>query len=159
MIFAFVAGYLLAAAVDSTTETVLSEKPVDGVRLAIVGTATAGTMIGLDIYQRNAWWSGQRGRFHVGYDWDYALWVDKIGHIYGGAILSDAFSSSLRRANVPKQRYCTALLSERCLVSTSSIKMASHAIGATVRVMPSVRPLAHGILLCNSTFRCCATST
>ena len=105
MVHSLIACVLLSTGADSSAQiSSISEEPVDAVRLGIVGAATAGTMIGLDIYQRNAWWSGQRGPFHVVYDWEYALWVDKIGHVFGGVVISDVFASSLRWARVPNEQ-------------------------------------------------------
>lgn len=55
-------------------------------RVAIVGGLLGATVTGIHIYQRNAWWSGERQPFHFENDWDYALNVDKAGHFYGGAL-------------------------------------------------------------------------
>ncbi len=55
-------------------------------RAAVIGGALTAVFIGLDIYQRNSWWKGQRGEFHIAPDNDYALQVDKVGHFYGGAL-------------------------------------------------------------------------
>lgn len=55
-------------------------------RVAIVGGLLGATVTGIHIYQRNAWWSGDRQPFHFENDWDYALNVDKAGHFYGGAL-------------------------------------------------------------------------
>ncbi|MAT39383.1 MAG: hypothetical protein CL946_07240 [Ectothiorhodospiraceae bacterium] len=54
----------------------------------IVGGIMVGTLTAVHIYQRNAWWSGDRVPFHVQDDPEYALNVDKAGHFYGGAITS-----------------------------------------------------------------------
>jgi hypothetical protein len=57
-------------------------------RLVTVGGVLGLTVAGIHIYQQNAWWSGQRGSFHIVPDPDYALNVDKFGHFYGGALSS-----------------------------------------------------------------------
>ncbi|NOY06587.1 MAG: hypothetical protein GXO82_08170, partial [Chlorobi bacterium] len=55
-------------------------------RAAVIGGALTTVFVGLDIYQRNSWWKGQRGEFHIAPDNDYALQVDKVGHFFGGAL-------------------------------------------------------------------------
>jgi hypothetical protein len=64
-------------------------------RAAIVGGVLGATVTGIHIYQRNAWWEGQRGPFHFQDDPDYALNVDKAGHFYGGAFGSFLGQKSL----------------------------------------------------------------
>jgi hypothetical protein len=58
------------------------------VRLAVVGTGTVGAVVGFHYYQMNAWWKDLRGPFHIQNDWEYSLWIDKVGHMYGGYVLS-----------------------------------------------------------------------
>jgi len=58
------------------------------VRLAIVGGGTAVAVVGFHLYQMNAWWKDLRGPFHIQNDWEYALHIDKVGHVYGGYILT-----------------------------------------------------------------------
>ncbi|MHB1688252.1 MAG: DUF2279 domain-containing protein [Ignavibacteriaceae bacterium] len=62
---------------------------------AIVGGVYLGAIIFLHIHQTNAWWSGQRGKFHFEEDWVSALQVDKAGHSYGGYIISYIMSEGL----------------------------------------------------------------
>jgi hypothetical protein len=75
---------------DSTKS---SSKSINYTKLAFVGVGTAGTMAVIHVYQKNAWWSGQRRSFHVVNDWEYALNIDKIGHFYGANLISNLFSS------------------------------------------------------------------
>lgn len=65
------------------------------VRLAIVGGGTAAAVVGFHFYQMNAWWKDLRGPFHIQDDWEYALHIDKAGHIYGGYILTHIATSML----------------------------------------------------------------
>lgn len=44
----------------------------------------AGGIAALHVYQANAWWSGQRGGFHLYDDPDYKDNIDKAGHAFGG---------------------------------------------------------------------------
>jgi len=55
---------------------------------AVVGTVYISAMVGLHLYQKKAWWSGERRNFHFMEDWVSALQVDKVGHAYGGYIMS-----------------------------------------------------------------------
>ena len=64
---------------------------ISGTRLAIISTATVGTLIGVHFYQQNAWWQGPRAPFRFENDWKYALNIDKFGHTYGAYIESKLF--------------------------------------------------------------------
>jgi Predicted periplasmic lipoprotein (DUF2279) len=64
-----------------------------------VGGVTLLTGIGVDIYQRNAWWKNERTSFHFQNDWAYALWIDKVGHFYAAGLLSHLFASGFEAAN------------------------------------------------------------
>jgi hypothetical protein len=68
---------------------------VDGARLAIASTVVAGTVVGVHIYQQNAWWQGPRAPFRFENDWEYALNIDKSGHAYGAYLLSNLFASTM----------------------------------------------------------------
>lgn len=70
-----------------------------GIGLAVLGTATA-----IHIYQQKAWWSNQRTSFHFQNDWEYALWIDKIGHMYGGMLIQHGLSSGLEAANLSSEK-------------------------------------------------------
>lgn len=77
---------------------------VNGTRLAIVGGVFAGSTAAIHIYQQNAWWKGERSKFHVQEDLVYAMNVDKIGHMYGAIALTYSLRRSLEWANVPDRR-------------------------------------------------------
>ncbi len=66
----------------------LRETSLRPIPSAIVGGSLAAAIVGLHVHQRNAWWSGQRGDFHIQDDWDYAVQADKVGHFTAGYILS-----------------------------------------------------------------------
>ncbi|MBN1448322.1 MAG: hypothetical protein JXA28_10365 [Bacteroidetes bacterium] len=67
-------------------------------RAAIVGGVLGATVAGIHVYQQNAWWKDQRTSFHITDDPDYALNVDKAGHVYGGALGSFIGQKSLEWA-------------------------------------------------------------
>ncbi|HMQ79467.1 MAG TPA: DUF2279 domain-containing protein [Ignavibacteria bacterium] len=64
---------------------------------AITGV-TAGAFLWLHNYQKNAWWSGQRGKFHFQNDWDYAMSADKTGHFFDGALIQAIYRGALEWA-------------------------------------------------------------
>jgi hypothetical protein len=68
---------------------------IDVLHMAAVSSLTLGTVVGVHIYQRNAWWQGQRAPFRFENDWVYALNIDKFGHTYGAYLLSNIFKYSL----------------------------------------------------------------
>lgn len=72
--------------------------------LAAIGTAVLGTGTIIHFYQKKAWWSDQRTSFHFQNDWDYALWIDKIGHIYGGMLIQHGLSSAFEAANLSSEK-------------------------------------------------------
>jgi hypothetical protein len=76
---------------------------VDGARLALVGGVVAGSVAAIHLYQQNAWWKGERSRFHVQEDLVYALNVDKVGHLYGSIAVNYALRRSLEWSNVSER--------------------------------------------------------
>ncbi len=82
----------------------LPQEEIDKGRLTLVGGVWAGSMLAIHIYQQNGWWKDNRAPFHFQEDLTYGLWVDKIGHFFGGYILGFAIDHSLRWANVPASR-------------------------------------------------------
>jgi hypothetical protein len=92
----------------ATVETKLSFEPlknqIDYNRLMWVGGAYVGAGVGLHIYQANAWWANQNAKFHIVNDWNYALWIDKVGHFYGTNILGHAISGGLEACNVQSEQ-------------------------------------------------------
>ena len=57
-------------------------------KLAGLTGFTIGAVLFLHNMQKHAWWSGQRGTFHIQNDWSYALSMDKIAHFMEGALIS-----------------------------------------------------------------------
>ncbi len=72
--------------------------------LAGIGAAVLGTGTIIHLYQQKAWWSDQRTSFHFQNDWEYALWIDKIGHVYGGMLIQHSLSSGLEAANLNSEQ-------------------------------------------------------
>lgn len=64
-------------------------------RAAAVGGVLTALVTGIHIYQQNAWWKDQRTSFHFVNDPEYALNVDKAGHVLGGAFGSFLGQKSL----------------------------------------------------------------
>jgi len=83
---------LLRPCRDAHAQDTSDVKPL---RLAIVSGVTLGTIVGVHIYQQNAWWQGPRAPFRFENDWVYALNVDKLGHMYAGYFLSRMFKYTL----------------------------------------------------------------
>jgi hypothetical protein len=72
--------------------------------LAGMGAAFLGTGTAIHLYQQKAWWSEQRTKFHFQDDWDYALWIDKIGHAYGAMLIQHGISAGLEAANLESEQ-------------------------------------------------------
>lgn len=68
---------------------------------AIIGMSAIylTTTISVYTYQRDAWWKDMRTNFHFMNDWDYALWIDKVGHFYDGILIQHGTSAAFEAAN------------------------------------------------------------
>lgn len=69
--------------------------------LGAVVTVTTATIY---TYQRQAWWSDARSQFHFANDWDYAMWIDKVGHFYDGVLLQHGISAAFEAANIEYEK-------------------------------------------------------
>lgn len=77
--------------------------------LGVSGIAL-GIGAAVHLYNYNAWWKDDRSStFRIMNDWNYALWIDKIGHFYGTTIEAHGLSSALDAANIPPEE--TAIIS------------------------------------------------
>jgi hypothetical protein len=76
---------------------------INNTRLALVGGTLLTSMVAIHIYQQNGWWKNNRAPFHFQEDLVYGLWVDKIGHFYGGYLMGFLMSKSFEWADVPEK--------------------------------------------------------
>lgn len=77
----------------------LEDRSISLPKLFIVATVTGASIAVVHKHQSKAWWQEKRTRFHFQNDWEYALWIDKLGHWWGAASLQHLFSSSMRWSN------------------------------------------------------------
>ncbi|MCR4417985.1 MAG: YfiM family protein [Ignavibacteria bacterium] len=68
-------------------------------RLLLVTALTSASVAVVHHHQSKAWWQGTRTKFHFQNDWEYALWIDKLGHWWGATAIQHLFSSSLSWSN------------------------------------------------------------
>lgn len=61
---------------------------VNYIKFASLTGFTIGAVFVLHNMQKHAWWSGQRGTFHIQNDWAYALSMDKVAHFMEGGLIS-----------------------------------------------------------------------
>lgn len=85
---------------DNPRYTVFGHTPrrethVDALPAVALGIGYAGVFATLHIIQTNAWWSGDRGEFHIQEDWPYANQVDKCGHFYTAYVNSTLWHDML----------------------------------------------------------------
>ncbi len=73
------------------------------VKTTSIAAFTIGAGVWLHNYQRNSWWAGQRGQFHIQNDWDYSMSADKCGHFFDGAFIHKLFSGSFEWAGFDKK--------------------------------------------------------
>src|ERR1041385_3865997 len=92
-------------AIDSSSSghsELIADSDIKYGRLALVGGALLSGMITIHIYQQNGWWQNNRAPFHFRENLVYGLNVDKIGHFYGGSLLTSLIGKSIEWANVPE---------------------------------------------------------
>lgn len=90
-------------AADSSDTPVDSLEPrPDGLRLAIVGAATATGFIYGHVLQSNIWWKGARSDFHFEWthDWNYSLGADKLGHVFFPYLTAHTYDHLFRWAGL-----------------------------------------------------------
>jgi hypothetical protein len=76
---------------------------IDYTRLSIFGSVIIGGLAGIQIYQANAWWQTQDSKFRIVHDWEYALWIDKVGHFYATHLYAHVFSGGYEAANIQSE--------------------------------------------------------
>lgn len=94
-------GSLPALAPDSAGEDAL--RP-DLLRVGVVGTVTAGSLVATYAFQQKAWWLGDRSPFMIKSDMTSTLNFDKLGHLYGGYLLSNGFGSLFRWCGLEERK-------------------------------------------------------
>lgn len=87
------------AGVDSTEVST----GINTTRMVIVGGGLAATIVGLHIYQANAWWKDDRGPFHFQEDINYYRGIDKFGHCFGTFMSSYVFDNALHWAGMEQR--------------------------------------------------------
>ena len=93
---------------DNQRYTVLGGTPrretkLDPVTTIGFGVGYGALVVGLHVNQANAWWSGQRGDFHILEDLEYARWVDKFGHFYASHVMSVFCGDMLMECGVAQE--------------------------------------------------------
>jgi hypothetical protein len=82
------------------TTTMADSSRVSTGRVLLVGGILATSMVTIHLYQQQGWWRDNRAPFHFDEDLVYGLGVDKLGHFYGGYVLSYGVTQCLRWAGV-----------------------------------------------------------
>lgn len=72
-------------------------------KLALITIGTSASVAILHYHQSKAWWQANRTKFHFQNDWEYALWIDKLGHWWGATAIQHIFTSSLSWSNFSDQ--------------------------------------------------------
>jgi hypothetical protein len=97
--------------ISDTTNLSLKEKKqnqlkntnISFIKTSAITGLTIGAGVWLHNYQRNSWWAGQRGQFHIQNDWDYAMSADKFGHFFDGAFIHKLYSGAFEWAGFSKK--------------------------------------------------------
>lgn len=70
-------------------------------KLSLVGATVATSFAGsYYLVLKNGWWNEQGQEFHFENDFEYALNLDKLGHFYGGYLISELFRDGLQWSGV-----------------------------------------------------------
>jgi hypothetical protein len=51
-------------------------------------------------FKQKSWWANEKVPFHIYWDMDYSLEMDKVGHFYAGTLLAHAFGAGLEASNM-----------------------------------------------------------
>ena len=94
------------------TAAMLTPAGTDWTRIGITAGGLTSAITALHIYQLNAWWANQRGKFHVIEDAEYQANFDKAGHLFGACYSSYFFDEAYRWAGVDTAQ--SALLGALC---------------------------------------------
>jgi len=78
-----------------------SKQSFDWVPATITAGVAGGACTGLYLYQKNAWWSDNSTKFHIQEDGNYSLRADKLGHFYGGYVVSYLIGEGIIASGVP----------------------------------------------------------
>jgi hypothetical protein len=73
-----------------------NKQKISIVRLGIVSGVSLSILGGLYYRMKTAWWNDGNARFHIYYNYTYIDNVDKIGHLYGGALFTECFGLGLK---------------------------------------------------------------
>jgi len=80
-----------------------NKSKVNTLKTGLITGISIGAGVWLHNYQKNAWWSGQRGHFHIQNDWEYAMSADKFGHFFDGAFIHKLYSGAFEWAGFDKK--------------------------------------------------------
>lgn len=96
--------YLMSNISSMTAKGLTTYNPLESKinynRLLLFGGVALGVGTVVHIYQSNAWWQEQSSKFRIVNDWNYALWIDKVGHFFGTHLLAHAFSGAYDAAQI-----------------------------------------------------------
>jgi hypothetical protein len=100
---ALVHGYRTAGRDSNSLEDNSPPVSVNTTKLLLVSGTLLASMVVIHVYQQNGWWKDNRSSFHFREDLKYGLHVDKIGHFWGAAVLTEVISLSLRWADMKEE--------------------------------------------------------
>lgn len=80
------------------------EQKINYKRLAFSSSVAFGMGTVVHIYQSNAWWANQNSKFHFINDWNYALWIDKVGHFTATHFYAHLASGVFDAANLTAEK-------------------------------------------------------
>jgi hypothetical protein len=93
------AGDSLSSASDNRSAQFNKDKyKINYLKVGAITGVTGGAFYWLHQYQKNAWWSGQRGKFHFQNDWNYSMSADKTGHFFDGALIQAIYKGAFEWA-------------------------------------------------------------
>ncbi|MFI5264097.1 MAG: DUF2279 domain-containing protein [Candidatus Kapaibacterium sp.] len=78
------------------TPSINRDSNISLTRVGVSAGLLAGAITALHIYQNNAWWANDRGKFHVIEDPSYQADFDKAGHTFGAYYSSHFFDEAFQ---------------------------------------------------------------
>ncbi|RPI17084.1 MAG: DUF2279 domain-containing protein [Ignavibacteriae bacterium] len=96
-------SHLMSVTNKKIKQKTLEKSNISVIKFSSITGFTIGAGVWLHNYQRNSWWAGQRGQFHIQNDWDYALSADKAGHFFDGAFIHKLYSGAFEWTGFSKK--------------------------------------------------------
>jgi hypothetical protein len=96
-------GKLVKSSFNIKNISSLQKTDINFLKLSSLLIFSVGAGVFLHNFQKHAWWSGERGHFHIQNDWSYAMSMDKLGHFFVGGLINNTMYPAFLWSGLPKK--------------------------------------------------------